>query len=198
MAVTAKMVGELRKMSAAPMMDCKNALEENDGNIELAMDYLRKKGIAKAAKKAGRETAEGRIGSYIHHTGKVAAMMELACETDFCAKAEAFEEFMKDVCMHIVASDPAPIALSAADIPTDVLDKEREIFEGQAKESGKPEQFWPKIIEGRMAKFVKEVALLEQPFIKDPDVDIQTLLADLIGKLGENISIRRFEKFQIG
>lgn len=198
MAVTAKMVGELRKMSAAPMMDCKKALEENDGDIGLAMDYLRKKGIAQAAKKAGRETAEGRIGSYIHHTGKVAAMMELACETDFCAKAEAFEVFMKDVCMHIVASDPAPIALSAADIPAEILDKEREIYEGQAKESGKPEQFWPKIVEGRMAKFVKEVALLEQPFIKDPDVDIQTLLTDLIGKLGENISIRRFEKFQIG
>ncbi len=198
MAVTAKMVGELRKMSAAPMMDCKNALEENNGDLEAAMDFLRKKGIAKAAKKAGRETAEGRIGCYIHHTGKVGAMIEMACETDFCAKADAFEEFMKDVCMHIVASDPAPIALSAEDIPSDVLDKEREIYEGQAKESGKPEQFWPKIVEGRMAKFVKEVALLEQPFITDGDLSVQTMLTDLIGKLGENITIRRFEKFQVG
>ncbi len=198
MAVTAKMVGELRKMSAAPMMDCKNALEENNGDLEAAMDFLRKKGIAKAAKKAGRETAEGRIGCYIHHTGKVGAMIEMACETDFCAKADAFEEFMKDVCMHIVASDPAPIALSAEGIPSDVLDKEREIYEGQAKESGKPEQFWPKIVEGRMAKFVKEVALLEQPFITDGDLSVQTMLTDLIGKLGENITIRRFEKFQVG
>ena len=198
MAVTAKMVGELRKMSAAPMMDCKNALEENNGDLDAAMDYLRKKGIAKAAKKAGRETAEGRIGAYIHHTGKVGAMIELACETDFCAKADAFGEFMKEICMHIVASDPAPIALSATDIPEDILEKERAIYEGQAKESGKPEQFWPKIVEGRVAKFVKEVALMEQPFIKDPDVDIQTMLTDLIGKLGENITIRRFEKFQIG
>ncbi len=121
MAVTAKMVGELRKMSDAPMMDCKKALEENDGNIDAAMEYLRKKGISKAAKKAGRETTEGRVGSYIHNTGKVGALLELACETDFAARNEAFGQFMRDVCMHITASDPAPLAVNADDIPAELL-----------------------------------------------------------------------------
>ncbi len=198
MAITAQMVKELRGKTDAPMMDCKKALEESGGDMDKAVDWLRKRGVSKAAKKSARETSEGRIQSYIHTNGKVGVLLEMHCETDFCARNEEFGKTMTDICMHIAAADPAPIALSEADIPEELLAKEREIYEGQAKESGKPEQFWPKIIEGRMNKYKKSVALLEQPFIKNPDLTVGALVTNLVGKIGENITIARFTKYRIG
>ncbi len=198
MAITAQMVKELRGQTDAPMMDCKKALEESGGDLDKAIDWLRKRGVAKAAKKADRTTSEGRVQSYIHTNGKVGVLLEMHCETDFCARNEDFQKTMTDICMHIAAADPAPIALSAEDIPADLLAKEKEIYEGQAKESGKPEQFWPKIIEGRMNKYKKSVALLEQPFVKNPDLTIGALVTGLVGTIGENISVARFTKYRIG
>lgn len=198
MAVTAQQVRELRDLTDAPMMDCKKALDECDGDIEAAVEHLRKRGIAKAAKKAGREMSEGRVGSYIHSNGKVGVLLEMQCETDFCARNEDFAAAMKDLCMHVAAADPAPISVSAEDIPEELLAKEREIYTGQAKESGKPEQFWSNIVEGRMKKYISSVALLEQPFVKNPDQTIGQYVQELVGKLGENISVRRFSKFRVG
>lgn len=198
MAITAQMVKELREKTDAPMMDCKKALEASNGDMAAAVDWLRTRGVAKAEKKAGREMAEGRIESYIHSNAKVGVLLEMHCETDFASRNDAFSQVMKDICMHIAAADPAPIALDEKAIPEEMLAKEYAIYEGQAKESGKPEQFWPKIIEGRMDKFKKSVALLEQPFVKNPDMKIRDLVTDLIAKLGENISVARFCKFRIG
>ena len=198
MAITAQMVKELREKTDAPMMDCKKALEASNGDMSAAVDWLRTRGVAKAEKKSGREMAEGRVEAYIHSNAKVGVLLEMHCETDFASRNEIFGTVMKDICMHIAAADPAPIALDASAIPADLLKREHEIYEGQAKESGKPEQFWPKIIEGRMDKFRKSVALLEQPFVKNPDMKIKDLVTDLVAKLGENISVARFVKFRIG
>lgn len=198
MAISAAQVRELRQMTDAPMMDCKKALEETNGDVQAAVDFLRTRGMAKAAKKSDREMSEGRVGQYIHTNGRVGVLVEMNCETDFCARNEAFEATLRDICMHIAASDPAPVAVHSDDIPEDALAAERAIYEGQAKESGKPEQFWPKIVEGRMTKYINSVALMEQPFIKDPERNISTVLTDLVGKLGENITIRRFQKFRVG
>ena len=198
MAISAKQVKELRDKTDAPMMDCKKALEESGGDLNAAVDWLRKRGVTKAEKKSGREMAEGRIDSYIHSNGKVGVLLEMTCETDFAARNDAFGAVMKDICMHIAAADPAPIALGVEEIPQEMLDKEHAIYEAQAKESGKPEQFWPKIIDGRMDKFKKSVALLEQPFVKNPDQKIGDLITDLVAKLGENISLSRFQKFRVG
>lgn len=198
MEITAAMVRELRQMTDAPMMDCKKALAEAGGDVQAAVEVLRKRGITKAAKKAGREMTEGLVGSYIHTNGKVGVLVELSCETDFCARNEAFQQFLKDICMHVAAADPAPIAVRVEDIPEEILEAEKKIYEEQARQSGKPEQFWPKIIDGRLAKFKSERALLEQPFIKNPDLTVGDLLKELVGKLGENISIRRFQKFRVG
>lgn len=198
MAINAQQVKELRGKTDAPMMDCKKALEESDGNMEKAIDWLRKRGVSKAAKKSDRVTAEGRVHSYIHTNGKVGVLLEMHCETDFCARNDEFGACMTDICMHIAAADPAPLSLAAAEIPADLLAKEKEIYEGQAKESGKPEEFWPKIVEGRMAKYKRSVALLEQPFVKNPDLNIGQLVTNLVGKIGENISIARFTKYRIG
>lgn len=196
--ITAQMVSELRAMTDAPMMDCKKALTECSGDMEKAVDWLRQRGISRAAKKAGREMKEGRVLSYIHSNHKVGVLLELTCETDFCARNDAFEVAAKDIAMHIAAFDPAPLAVDASGIPADALAKEKEIYEEQAKLSGKPEQFWPKIVDGRVQKFLKERALLEQPFVKNPDQTIGQLVTDLVAKLGENIAIRRFAKFRLG
>ncbi|MFT7617007.1 MAG: elongation factor Ts [Planctomycetota bacterium] len=198
MAITAQMVKELRVKTDAPMMECKKALVESDGDLDKAVDWLRKRGVSKAAKKSDRTMAEGRIQSYIHTNGRVGVLLEMHCETDFAARNEDFGKAMTDICMHIAAADPAPVSLAAADIPADLLAKEKEIYEGQAKESGKPEQFWPKIIEGRMSKFTKSVALLEQPFVKNPDITVGGLVTELIAKIGENITVSKFTKYRIG
>ena len=195
-AISADKVKELRDISGAGMMDCKRALSESEGDIQKAMDFLRKSGIAKAQKKAGREVKDGLISTYIHPGSKLGVMLEINCETDFVAKTEGFQELSKDIAMHIAAA--SPISVSKDDIPSEVLDKEREIYLDQAKSSGKPEEIAKKMVEGRMDKFCKENALLEQQFVKDPNTTIKEVLTDMIAKLGENISIARFMRFQLG
>ena len=198
MAISAAQVRELRELTDAPMMECKKALTECGGDVQKAVDWMRERGVAKAAKKAGREMSEGRVDCYIHTNGKVGVLLEMNCETDFCAKNDDFAATARDICMHIAAADPAPMSVSADELPEDVLEKERAIYTEQAAQSGKPEQFWGNIVDGRMSKFVKSVALLEQPFVKNPDLTIGTLITDMVAKLGENISIRRFSKFRVG
>jgi len=195
-AISANKVKELRDISGAGMMDCKKALSESKGDIQKAMDFLRKSGIAKAQKKAGREVKDGLISTYIHPGSKLGVMLEINCETDFVAKTEGFQELSKDIAMHIAAA--SPLSVSKDDIPSEVLDKEREIYLDQAKSSGKPEEIAKKMVEGRMDKFCKENALLEQQFVKDPNTTIKEVLTDMIAKLGENISIARFMRFQLG
>ncbi len=195
MEVTAGMVRDLREKTGAGMMDCKKALTESGGNFEKAVDYLRQKGLATAAKRAGRIASEGRIGSYVHAGGKIGVMVEVNCETDFVAKTEDFQAFAKDVAMHIAASNP--LYLRREDVPPEALEREREIYRLQAREAGKPEKIIEKIIEGKLEKYYSEVCLLEQPFVKDPDLTVQELLNGLIGKLGEKIEIRRFSRFQV-
>lgn len=189
-------VKALRDRTGAGMMDCKSALDEAGGDVEKAIDLLRKKGIAKAAKKAGRETAEGLIEAYIHGEGRVGVLLEVNCETDFVARNEDFQRLVKDIAMHIAAAKP--LAVSADDLDQTVLAKEREIFEEQVRQEGKPENIVEKIVEGKLAKFKKESALLEQEFIKNPDVTVQQLLTEAIAKMGENIQIRRFTRYERG
>ncbi len=194
--ISASMVKELRDRTNAGMMDCKKALVECDGDMDKAVDFLRKKGLAVAAKRAGRDTSEGTIQCYIHAGNKLGVMVELNCETDFVAKTDQFIEFAKDVAMHIAATNP--LCIKREDAPQDVIEKEREIYTQQAKESGKPENIIEKIVEGRIEKYLKENCLLEQPFVKNPDLTIQDLLNELVAKMGENISIGRFARFQVG
>ncbi|MGC8906853.1 MAG: translation elongation factor Ts [Desulfomonilaceae bacterium] len=196
MEITAALVKELREKTGLGMMDCKSALVETNGDLEKAVEYLRKKGALKAAKREGRATTEGRIGSYIHMTGKIGVLVELNCESDFVAKTEQFGELLKDLCMQIAAS--APKWVSASDIPQEVLDKEREIYVAQAKESGKPEKILEKIAEGKLQKFYTEVCLLNQPFVKDPDKSVADVIKEKIAQLGENITVGRFVRFQLG
>ena len=196
MEVSSSMVKDLREKTGAGMMDCKKALSETGGNFEKAVDYLRQKGLATAAKRAGRIASEGRVGSYIHAGGKIGVMVEVNCETDFVAKTDDFQSFAKDVAMHIAAS--SPLYIQREDVPPEVLEREREIYRAQAREAGKPEKIMEKIVEGKLEKFYSEVCLLEQPFIKDPDLTVQDLLNGLIGKLGEKVEIRRFSRFQVG
>jgi len=190
------MVKDLRDKTAAGMMDCKKALSETDGDMEKAVDLLRKKGLAVAAKRAGRATSEGVIETYIHAGGKLGVMVELGCETDFVAKTDSFQEFAREVAMHIAAANP--LAITKEEAPEDVVARERDIYVQQALESGKPENIVDKIVSGKMEKFLAEICLLEQKFIKDPDHTIQDMITDLVGKLGENISIKRFSRFQVG
>ena len=178
------------------MMDCKKALVETDGDLDAAVDYLRKKGALKAAKREGRATSEGRIASYIHMTGKIGVMLELNCESDFVAKTDDFEELGKDLCMHVAAS--APRWVSQEDVPEDVVAKEKEIYMEQAKEAGKPEKILAKIAEGKLKKFFSEVCLLEQAFVKDTDKTVQDLIKEAIAKMGENITVSRFCRYQVG
>ena len=196
MEVSASMVKDLREKTGAGMMDCKKALAETGGDFQKAVDYLRQKGLATAAKRAGRVASEGRIGSYIHAGGKIGVMVEVNCETDFVAKTDDFQAFAKDLAMHICAS--SPLVIKREDVTPDVLEREKEIYRAQAKEAGKPEKILEKIVEGKLEKFYGEVCLLEQPFVKDPDITIQDLLNGLVGKLGEKVEIRRFTRFQVG
>ncbi len=194
--VTAAMVKELREQTNAGMMDCKKALQECNGDIKKAIDWLRQKGLSIAAKRAGRVTSEGAIQCYIHPGNKLAALVEIDCETDFVAKTDQFVQFARNLAMHIAAANP--ICIKREDTPAELIKKEAEIFHRQAKESGKPDHIIEKIVDGRMEKFYKEVCLLEQPYVKDPDITIQELLNELVAKTGENISIKRFARFQVG
>ncbi len=194
--VSAQAVKELRELSGAGMMDCKKALQESNGDIKKAMEVLRKNGIAKAQKKVGRTALDGAIFPYIHPGSKLGVLLEVNCETDFVARTEAFQEFCKDVAMHIAAT--SPVSVKREDISDDLVESEKEIFREQARKSGKPDDIIEKMIVGRMNKFYQESALLEQSFVKNPDVTIQELLTDTIAKLGENISIARFSRFQLG
>ncbi|WP_461834288.1 translation elongation factor Ts [Desulfothermus sp.] len=196
MKITAKMVKELRDKTGAGMMDCKKALLESGGDEEKALAWLREKGISKAQKRAGKTASEGMIGSYIHMNGKIGVLVEINCETDFVAKSDKFQEFAKNIAMQIAASSPQYI--SPEDIPEDVLEKEKEIYANQAKEEGKPENIIPRIVEGKLKKFYKEVCLLEQPYIRDDSLSIQDLLNELVSVLGEKIVIRRFVRFEVG
>lgn len=196
MAVTAKMVKELREKTGAGMMDCKRALQESDGDIEKAVEYLREKGLAAASKRAGRIAAEGVIESYIHLGSKLGVLVEINCETDFVARTDEFREFAKDIAMQVAAANPLYLAIE--DVPEEVLVKEKEILRTQALNEGKPEKVVDKIVEGRLAKFFSENCLLEQPFIKDPDKKVRDLLTEKIARIGENIIIRRFVRFRLG
>ena len=195
-AISANLVKELREMSGAGMMDCKKALLESKGDIQKAMDYLRKSGIAKAQKKSGREAKDGTISTYIHPGSKLGVILEINCETDFVAKTPVFQELAKDIAMHIAAS--SPISVSREDISEDIINKEKEIYSDQAKSSGKPADIIEKMVIGRIDKFCKENALLDQVFVKNSDLTVNDVITDAIAKLGENISISRFERFQLG
>jgi len=196
MSITAEQVKELRERSGAGMMDCKKALQEADGDIDKALSVLREKGISKAAKKAGRETKEGMIGTYVHPGDKLAVLVELACETDFVARTDDFREMAHNFAMHIAAANP--LAVRREDLPEDEIVKEKEIYRTQALNDGKPEKVVDRIVEGKLDKYYSEVCLLEQPYVKDPDHTINEVLNDAIAKLGENMSIRRFVRFRLG
>jgi len=190
------MVKELRDKTNAGMMDCKKALTETGGDLEKAVDLLRQKGLAVAQKRADRATSEGIVECYIHAGGKLGVMVEVGCETDFVAKTDDFSTFARDVAMHIAASNP--VAVTRDEVPAELIDREREIYKAQALDSGKPENIVEKIVGGKIDKYISEVCLMEQKFVKNPDLSIQDLLNELIAKMGENISIKRFARFQIG
>ena len=194
--ISATQVKELRDKTGAPMMDCKQALTEAKGDMEQAIVVLRKKGIATAAKKAARVTAEGLVTSYIHAGGKIGVLVEVNCESDFVARTHDFKELVHDIAMHIAASDPKFIRKE--EVTPEAYAREREIYLEQAKRSGKPDHIAEKMVEGKMAKYYEEVCLYEQPFIKDQTISVSQLIASKIGKLGENISVRRFARFKVG
>ena len=194
--ITAKDVQELRQRTGAGMMDCKKALEETKGNIELAIELLRKKGIAKAEKRAGRAASEGQIASYIHHNGKVGVMVELNCETDFVARTDDFKNLAKTIAEHIAAA--APLGVDKDAVPQDKVDKERRIFEEQVRASGKPENMIEKIVTGKVESYYKDVALVHQAWVREPKKSIGDLLKEVSAKVGENIVVRRFSRFQMG
>ena len=194
--ITAAQVKELRDKTNAPMMDCKNALAEAKGDIEAAIVVLRKKGVATAAKKATRATSEGSVSSYIHAGGKIGVLVEVNCESDFVARTDDFKQLVHDVAMHIAATDPRFVRKE--DVTPEAFEKEKEIYRAQAAATGKPAPVIEKIVEGKMGKFYEEVCLLEQPFIKDQTVTVHQLIATVIGKLGENISVKRFARFKVG
>ena len=196
MSIDASVVKELRDKTGAGMMDCKKALVETSGNIDKAVDYLRKSGIAKAEKKGDRTAKEGLVFSYIHHGGRLGVLVELNCETDFVAKTDGFSDLAHNIAMQIAAT--SPVSISREDIDQKLLDKEKEIFTDQAKESGKPKEIIGKIVEGRVEKFYAESCLIEQQFIKDPDRKIGDLITDAVSTLGENIVINRFARFSVG
>ncbi len=190
------MVKELRTKTGAGMMDCKEALTASGGDFEKAIDYLRKKGMSAATKRSSKAAKDGTIASYIHMGGKIGVMVELNCETDFVAKTEAFQQMARDLAMHVAASNPRFVR--PEDIPEDVLEREKEIYRSQALAEKKPEKIWDKIIEGKLKKFYEEVCLLQQKFIKDTEITVETLVNNMIAKTGENIIVRRFARFQLG
>jgi elongation factor Ts len=194
--VNASLVKELRDKTGVGIMDCKKALQECGGDMAKAVDYLRKKGIATAKKRGGRVTSDGQVQSYIHGAGKIGVLVEVNCETDFSAKTEDFAEFVKNVAMQIAATNP--VSIDRDSVPEDLLKREKEIFTVQAKESGKPEKVIEKIVDGKMKKFYSEACLLEQPYVRDPDMTVQDLLNEVMAKTGENVVIRRFARFQLG
>jgi elongation factor Ts len=194
--ISAAMVKALREKSGAGVMDCKEALTASDGDMEKAIDFLRKKGLATAAKRAGRATSEGTIQSYIHMGGKIGVMVEVNCETDFVAKTDAFIEFARNVAMHIAAT--SPVGINPEDVPEAVLNREKEIYRAQVLESGKPEKMVDKIVEGKLNKFYKESCLMSQAYVRDPDKSISDYLNEVVAKTGEKISIKRFARFQVG
>ena len=194
--ISAALIKDLRIKTGAGMMDCKRALEETDGDLEKAVDYLRTAGIAKAEKKIGRDTTEGVVTSYIHPGSKLGVLLEVNCETDFVVLTDGFKQFVKDIAMHIAAA--TPIVVHRSEVPQDILEHERKIYLDQARQSGKPEHILEKIVEGRIDKFLAEKVLLEQAFVKDPQTTIGDYLKETIGNLGENISITRFARFQLG
>ena len=196
MAISTSSIKELREKTGVGIMDCKLALKECNGNVDKAVDYLRKKGIATAKKRGGRITSQGQIQSYIHAGGKIGVLVEVNCETDFTGKTQDFSVFVKDMAMQIAAANP--IAIDRENVPAELLQREKDIYATQAKESGKPEKIIDKIVEGKLNKFFSEVCLLEQPFVKNPDITIQDLLNEMMAKTGENIVIRRFVRFQLG
>ncbi|HEX2644916.1 MAG TPA: translation elongation factor Ts [Thermoanaerobaculia bacterium] len=196
MEITAQMVKQLRERTGAPMMDCKVALTEAKGDMEAAVDLLRKKGLAAAAKKAGRVTAEGAVGSYIHAGGKIGVLVEVNCETDFVARTDQFLELVRDIAMHIAAAEPRFVHRD--EVTADVLERERAIFSEQAAASGKPANVVQKIVDGKIEKYFSEFVLLEQPFVKNPDQTIAQLISERVAKIGENIQIRRFERYKLG
>ena len=196
MEISVELVKDLRQRTGAGVVDCKKALQEAKGNVDAAIDYLRRKGLATAAKKAGRIATDGLVSSYIHAGGKMGVLVEVNCETDFVAKTEDFQTFVKNIAMHIAAANPQYIRRE--EIPGEILEKERDIYRTQALEAGKPAKVVDKIIEGKMERFYSEVCLLEQTYIKDADLTVKELLEAMIAKVGENISIRRFSRFQLG
>lgn len=196
MEVTSALVKDLRERTGAGMMDCKKALVESDGDMDKAIAYLREKGLAAAAKKAGRIAAEGVVDSYIHMGGKIGVLVEVNCETDFVAKTDQFKTFCHDVAMHIAAANP--LFVTKEEVPMEALNKEKEIFRAQALNEGKPEKIVDRMVEGRVEKYYKEVCLLEQPFVKDPDKTIKDLVSDATVAIGEKISIRRFTRYERG
>ena len=196
MDIPATRVKELREKTGAGMMDCKAALVETGGDIEKAVDFLRQKGLADAGKKSGRSATEGLVHSYIHAGGKIGVLIEVNCETDFVARTDQFQEFVKELAMQVAAANP--LCVNREDLPAEVLEREREVYRAQALETGKPENVLDKIIEGKIGKYYRDVVLMEQAFIKDPDKDVQTLVKEKIAELGENVSIRRFTRYQVG
>jgi elongation factor Ts len=194
--ISADMVKQLREKTGSGVMDCKQALTESDGNLDKALDYLRKKGLATAAKRAGRVMTAGTVMSYIHMGGKLGVLVEVNCETDFVAKNDDFQDFAKNIAMHIAATNP--LGIQAEDIPQEVIDKEKEIYRAQALELGKPDNIVDKIAEGKLSKFIKDSCLLDQSYVRDPEITVGDLLNELIAKIGENIKIRRFVRFQLG
>ena len=196
MEVSAQQVQELRSKTGAGIMDCKRALAEEKGNFDKAVEYLRKKGLSAAAKKAGRIAAEGSVGSYIHAGGKIGVLVEVNCETDFVGKNDAFIGFVRDISMHIAASNPRYIARD--EVPEAEVAKEKEILLAQLQEEGKPAAAHAKILEGRLGKFFKEACLLEQPFVREPDKTVEQMLNELVAKIGERVVVRRFVRFQLG
>jgi len=196
MNINAAQVKELREITGAPMMDCKQALQATNGNKEEAIVWLRKKGISTAAKKAARTTSEGSVASYIHAGGKIGVIVEVNCESDFVARTDDFQGLLHDIAMHIAASDPKYIRKE--DVTPEDYDREKEIYRAQAAQTGKPANVVDKIVEGKMSKFYEEVCLYDQPFIKEQTISVSQLIASKIGKLGENISVRRFARFKVG
>jgi elongation factor Ts len=194
--VNAQMIKELRSRTHAGVMDCKEALQEASGDMEKAVDFLRKKGLATALKRAGRETSEGLIHSYIHTGGKIGVLVEVNCETDFVAKNDEFSTFVKNLAMHVAAA--RPLGIRREDIPEKVVQREEEVYRAQAIEMGKPEKILDKIVQGKMEKFFKESSLLDQQYVRDPDITIQDLIHDMVAKSGESISVRRFVRYQLG
>jgi elongation factor Ts len=195
-AISAQAVKELRERTGAGMMECKAALTEAGGDAEAAIDILRARGAAKAAKRAEREAREGAVGSYIHMGGKIGVLVEVNCETDFVARNDAFQALVRDVAMHIAAA--SPVSIRREDFPAEMVERERNVYREQMKESGKPEQIWDKIVDGKMEKFFAEQALLEQPFVKNPDITVGQLITEAASKTGEKIEVRRFTRFALG